>query len=78
MKLYLVQDAERPMHVVATDFGDAVRRWRAQIAKENPDVDCSDEEPHGVTLLAEGTDTERMPEILLPDAAFDTGTEPTP
>lgn len=65
MKLYRVQDDDRPMHVLALDFEDAVRRWRAQIAQENPEDDCSDEYPEGVCLIAQNTD-EALPDLLLP------------
>lgn len=38
MNLYHVQDDDRPMHVVAADFGDAVKRWQEQIRAENEDA----------------------------------------
>lgn len=66
MNLFQVQDSDRPMWVVAESYGHAVKRWREQIAKENPTDDCSGEEPDGVNLIASGTDLNKMPEILLP------------
>lgn len=74
MNLYLVQDGERPMHVVAASFADAVHLWRAQIHRENADeYSCADDPeltgPDGVTVIACGTDRESMPELLLPEAS---------
>jgi hypothetical protein len=64
MNLYQVQDDDRPMFVVARDFGDAVRRWQAQIAKENEG--CDGEQPKGVSVIAENSDVEAYPDLLLP------------
>lgn len=65
MNLYHVQDGDRPMYVVAQTYGDAVRRWQAQIGIEN---ECGDaEEPKGVALIAEGSDVNNFPELLLAD-----------
>ena len=68
MNLYHVQDTERAMHVVAESFADAVVRWKAQIVRENPESDCEDDQPQGVSLLAEGSDVDKYPELLLPEA----------
>jgi hypothetical protein len=57
--LYLVQDADRPLYVVAADFGDALRQWQAQMLFES-NLDSSTEEqdldpqPQGVQLIAKG------------------------
>ena len=66
MNLYHVQDSDRPMWVVADDYGDAERRWRSQIAGENecPPGDC--DPPDGVSLVASGTDKDEFPEVLVP------------
>lgn len=65
--LYHVQDSDRPMYVVADGWQDAVDRWRAQIAAENPDSDCSEDQPDGVTLVAKGGGD--YPGLLLPEDA---------
>lgn len=66
LSLFHVQDSDRPMWVIAENYGQAIERWREQIAKENPKDDCSDDHPDGVSLIASGTDLEDIPEILLP------------
>jgi hypothetical protein len=48
MPLYQVQDPDRPLYVVAKDFGDAVRKWQRIISDEN-NGDTGD--PQGVVLL---------------------------
>jgi len=53
MPLFYVQDSDSPMFVIASDFQEAVVRWRERIIAENPDDDCSEEQPHGVELLGE-------------------------
>lgn len=65
--LYHVQDDDRPMHVIARDFNHAVECWRAQLQRENPDEDCSEEQPCGVILLAESRRGEEMPDLILPE-----------
>lgn len=68
MKLYHVQDGDRPMWVVADDFEHAARRWRCQVAKEDPDERAGPDDvegPDGVTLVGEiGGD---FPDVLLPE-----------
>lgn len=66
LSLFHVQDGDRPMWVIAENYGQAAERWREQIAKENPDDDCGDDQPDGVSLIASGTDLDDMPDILLP------------
>ena len=64
MNLYLVQDSDRPIYIVARDYGHAVQRWRRVIFLENydPEADSLDdvEEPEGAQLVAKGH------ELLLP------------
>jgi hypothetical protein len=57
--LYLVQDADRPLYVLASDFAAALRLWQAQIEFENDlasDTEAGepDQAPHGVQLIARG------------------------
>ena len=35
MPLFHVQDSDRPMWIVATDWHDAIKQWQSQIATEN-------------------------------------------
>lgn len=55
-KLYHVQDADRPMYVVASSFQEALDTWTAYIAGEN-DMKVEDVEgPNGVSLICNGGD----------------------
>jgi len=57
MNIYHIQDSDRPMHVLADSWGDAIATWRMQIALENEEDPCNDMDPEGVTLIAKnGTD----------------------
>lgn len=60
LRLYHVQDGDRPVYVAATSYAAAIQRWRNLLATENPGDDCSDDEPDGVTFVAD------VGEILLP------------
>lgn len=51
MPLYHVQDADRPLYVVAKDWATAIDAWRQQIREEN-DGDDGDE-PLGVNLVCD-------------------------
>ena len=54
--LFLVQDADRPMYVVADGFQDALNRWSQLIAAEN---NCAVDEidmPDGIQYVASGDD----------------------
>jgi len=51
--LFLVQDDNRPMYVLAETWQEAVDKWRRVIQEENAPDDCSDEQPKGVQLVAE-------------------------
>jgi hypothetical protein len=65
VNLYHVQDGDRPMYVVAADWSDALRRWSAQIRKEDETMQPDEPvNPAGVALIAEGGDG--YPELLLP------------
>ena len=59
MKLYNVQDGDRPMWVLANSFGDALTRWKYHIAKEN-EMDFKDvDDPQGVHFVCD--DDELLP-----------------
>ena len=53
MPLFNVQDGDRPMWVRASTWGEAVASWRRVLIAENPDDDCSESQPAGVSLVAE-------------------------
>jgi len=60
MNLYLVQDDDRPLYVIADNWDDARLRWRAAIAGENPEEDIDSIDPTGIHKLCEAN------ELLLP------------
>lgn len=56
MKLFHVQDADRPMYVLANSWREAFNNWCAKVAEEN---DCSKgevEDPDGVAWMADEDD----------------------
>lgn len=63
-KLFLIQDSDRPMHVVAPSWQHALERWRDLIRSENVE-DPLDEpvEPDGIALIA--TESTTFTELLL-------------
>ena len=52
--IYYVQDDDRPMHVLAGTFEEALATWRQLSAAENPDEEPYS--PQGVSLIAEAND----------------------
>jgi len=56
MSLYHIQDSDRPMWVMARDYGHAVNKWKVFIAKENDMEEKDVEEPVGVELVCEDND----------------------
>lgn len=64
MSLYLIQDEDRPMHVLAESWSQALKMWKTHIASENGiSVDralTEVEEPKGICLVCENDD------LLLP------------
>jgi hypothetical protein len=50
MPLYLVQDDDRPLFVIADDFPQAISKWKKVISDEN---EGDDAEPAGVHKLAD-------------------------
>lgn len=59
LKLFHVQDGDRPMWVIAKDWKHAADLWRELLSKEN-ESDCSEEEPYGIQLVCESN------ELILP------------
>lgn len=57
LKLYYVQDSDRPMHVAAKSWSEALDRWREQIAAENDGEEFEDADgPLGISLVADEND----------------------
>ena len=54
MKLYHIQDPDRPMYVVAANWQDALSRWKSHIREENDGEEG--DEPSGITIIAEEDD----------------------
>ena len=54
--LYLVQDGDRPMYVVAENWIGAIDEWKQFVAKDNEMSVEEIEEPDGVSLLSEHYD----------------------
>lgn len=53
MNLYLVQDDERPMYVVASSFLEALSKWQAFIEKENDTDDLEPPKGKGVQFVCD-------------------------
>ena len=60
MKLFQVQDLDRPMYVVAVNWQDAIDKWGAKIREENPWEPDAEVTPEGVNLICDAGD------LLLP------------
>jgi hypothetical protein len=56
MPLYHVQDSDRPMWVIANDYGDAVDSWKKFVAQENDMSYLEVEEPRGVQFICDRDD----------------------
>ncbi len=64
MNLFLIQDADRPMYVVAPDWGMAVAIWEERIRRENDVPPCdSIEPPLGIQFVCDEH------ELILPPVA---------
>lgn len=50
MPLYLVQDSDRPLYIVARSWSNALEQWTAVIAKENEGD--RDFQPDGISRIA--------------------------
>lgn len=56
MPLFLVQDSDRPLWIVAKDYGEAESIWTDFVAKEN-DMKVQDvEPPQGISFICEDND----------------------
>lgn len=52
-KLYLVQDSDRPLYVIAGSWSGAINMWKKAVAIEN-DMEVEDvDEPKGAQLVAD-------------------------
>ena len=54
--LYLVQDDDRPMYVLAKSWGEAIRKWMKLIVAENPGEQIEEDNASGIQLVAEAND----------------------
>lgn len=54
--LYHIQDADRPMWVVAPNWTEALTRWKNRMAVENDQEPEEVEECRGVQLVCEADD----------------------
>ncbi len=54
--LYHIQDNDRPMWVLASNYGEAVERWKQHIAPENECLPEDVEEPMGVSFVCDAND----------------------
>jgi hypothetical protein len=50
--LFHVQDADRPLYVLARDYSSALHRWIERIASENHLTPADTEPPDGIALVA--------------------------
>lgn len=56
MPLFQIQDSDRPMWIVAQNYGEAEDKWRKLVAKEN-DMSPEDiESPYGISFICEDND----------------------
>jgi len=60
MPLYLIQDSDRPLYIIAKDKNEAENLWKEQIAKENDMQPFEVEECDGINKIADND------EILIP------------
>lgn len=66
IRLFHIQDSDRPCYVIAEDYQLAVNKWKEQIMKENEIQDIEEVyEPQGVQFLAENCLDCILPDILL-------------
>ncbi len=56
-QLYMIQDDDRPMWVIARGWQDALKRWQEWIREEDPPSwEDEDPQPNGIQLIAEKDD----------------------
>lgn len=53
MPLFLVQDSDRPVYVVAADYSHAVAKWQQAVADENEIPIADVGEPDGINRLCD-------------------------
>lgn len=53
MPLFHVQDSDRPGWIIAKDYGDAERKWRDAVAKENDERSLDVEPPMGIEFTCQ-------------------------
>lgn len=56
MNLYHVQDNDRPMWVLAKDYGHAVTLWKRHVGEENDMSAIVVDEPQGVQFICDEDD----------------------
>ena len=56
MPLYLIQDTDRPLYVVAKNYGEAEYVWRKIVAKENELTLEEIDPPQGISFICEDMD----------------------
>jgi hypothetical protein len=57
MSLYMIQDNERPMWVIARDYNDALRLWESRVREENDMAkDEAVDPPQGIQHICEQGD----------------------
>jgi hypothetical protein len=54
MRLFHIQDSDRPAYIVATDWQAALTAWWKQIRKENHLLDDDDQQPDGINMIGDG------------------------
>lgn len=54
-KLFHIQDSDRPIWVVATDWQDALNKWRKLIVEENGDDEAS-ANPDGIEWVCDSNE----------------------
>ena len=68
MPLFLVQDDDRPLWIIAPGWAAAVRRWREQVIIDSDPDDWADEdpEPDGVQRICDDDDMIERDALIKP------------
>lgn len=53
VNLYQIQDADRPLWVIAENWNSALDKWKRVVAQENDMEPNEVDEPRGITLVCE-------------------------
>ena len=56
MHIFNIQDADRPMYVIAKNWNEALEKWKLHIATENDMAIDEVEEPCGIIRIADSND----------------------